>query len=330
MERENKSRRESGEPGALLEVRGLTKHYSDFTLDRVSFSLPGGCIMGLMGENGAGKSTAIKAILGLIHLDGGQVRIFGQEVSERNRELKERVGLVMEGLNLPDSMNGREAGKLMSGLYRHWDGPLFERYLRDFSINPGKKLKDYSRGMRMKLSLAIALSHGASLLVLDEPTSGLDPMIREEVLDLLREFVMEETHSVLISSHIIGDLEKAADYVAFLHRGRLVLCEEKDRLLEEYRILKGSREDILELEREGKIRVAGLRENSFGAEALICPAKDRREGTGDPWRRLLSASPQSSGRQSDMALEPANLEEIFLYFGGNSPEEKGSGKGEER
>ena len=175
--------------------------------------------------------------------------------------------------------------------------------------------------MKMKLSMAIALSHGARLLILDEPTSGLDPMIREEILDILRDFVLDEKHSVLISSHIISDLEKTADYAAFLHEGRLRLCEEKDRLLEEYRIMKGSREDIREAEKGGRLKVIGVRENQFGAEALVCPADSRRDnGWESGWERICAGS---RGLGRDVVLEPANLEEIMLYLVRKEPEEEG-------
>lgn len=302
----NAKKDECKERGAVLEIRNLTKHYADFSLDHVNLTLPGGSILGLMGENGAGKSTTIKAVMGLIRPDEGEVRMFGEKAGEDKPALKEHVGLVLEDLHLPDFFNARVIGRMMAGLYKNWDALLFGRYLERFSIAPEKKLKDYSRGMRMKLALAMALSHGAKLLILDEPTSGLDPMIREEALDLLREFVMDETHSVLISSHIISDLEKTADYVAILRRGRLMLCGEKDRILEEYRIVKGSREEIQALEAEGRFTTEGFRENCFGAEALArLTDRDAQWGSGR-WG--------DSEEFSDIILEPAGLEQILLYL----------------
>lgn len=279
----------------ILEIKGLTKHYSDFTLRGLNLEIPYGCIMGLMGENGAGKSTTIKSILNLIHKDEGSICIFGEEISDENARLREKIGIVLEGLNLPDTIKALEVNKMMKGIYRNWDSDCFYQYLDQFNINKKKKIKEYSKGMKMKLALAIALSHSASLLILDEPTSGLDPVVREEVLDILREFVMDEEHSVLISSHIISDLEKTADYAAFIHQGRLVLCEEKDRLLEEYRIIKSSRDDMMQMEKEGRISVAGIRENRYGAEALakINGSLRTREG---------------------VAVEAATLEEIMLFL----------------
>lgn len=279
----------------ILEIEGLTKHYSDFTLRDINLELPYGCIMGLMGENGAGKSTTIKAVLNLIHRDGGTIRLFGEELHEGNSRLREDLGIVMEGLSLPDVFKAAEIDRMMRGIYKNWDSECFFRYLDQFDINKKKKIKEYSKGMKMKLALTIALSHGAKLLILDEPTSGLDPVVREEVLDILREFVMDEEHSVLISSHIISDIEKTADYAAFIHAGRLMLCEEKDRLLEEYRILKGSRSNIMEMEGEGYVTVSGIRENSFGAEALVKLNKTFRVKDG-------------------MAVESASLEEIMLFL----------------
>ena len=279
----------------ILQITGLTKHYSDFSLQDLNLELPYGCIMGLMGENGAGKSTAIKAILGLIRPDGGTVHMFGEEVREDGARLREQVGTVLEGLNLPGTFNGMEIDRMMSGIYKRWDSRCFRQYLERFDVGLKKKIKDYSRGMKIKVSLAIALSHEARLLILDEPTSGLDPVIREEVLDMLREFVMDEEHSVLISSHIISDLEKTADYAAFIHKGKLILCEEKDRLQEEYRMIKGSREAIRRLETEGAIAVEGLRENCFGADALV---RIKKMG------RLAN----------DVSVEPAGLEDIMIYL----------------
>lgn len=279
----------------ILEIKGLTKHYADFELQDLSLELPYGCIMGLMGENGAGKSTTIKAILNIIHKDKGAIRIFGEETGEENARIREEIGIVLEGLNLPDIFRAADVDIMMKGIYRNWDSGCFYQYLERFQINKKKKIKEYSKGMRMKLALIIALSHEARLLILDEPTSGLDPVVREEMLDILREFVMEEDHSVLISSHIIGDLEKIADYAAFLHRGRLMLCEEKDRLREKYRMIKGSREDIMRLEREGRLLLAGIRENSFGAEALV----------------KISGSVKGT---EEMAVEQASLEDIMLFL----------------
>lgn len=279
----------------ILEIKGLTKTYGDFSLENLCLNLPYGCIMGLIGENGAGKSTTIKAILGLIRPDSGIISVFGKSGEEWLKEAKEQIGIVMGEIQLPATFNGREICRMMEGIYKNWQSDEFYRYLDQFAISSKKKIKDYSRGMKVKAALSIALSHQARLLILDEPTSGLDPLIREEVLEILREFTMDEEHSVLLSSHITSDLEKAADYVAFLHQGRLVLCEDKDQLLGEYRLVKGKKGDIEELQKEGRLKIVGLRENSFGAEGLV------KNVTSQAHRR-------------DLFLEPVTLEEIMIYF----------------
>lgn len=281
--------------GNILAIKGLSKNYKGFSLSDINLQLPYGCIMGLIGENGAGKSTTIKAILGLIHTNGGVVTIFGSDWEKEGEVIREDIGVVLGELNLPATFNSKEICRMMKGIYRNWSSETYFAYLERFRIDKNKKIKDYSRGMKMKAALAIALSHKAKLLILDEPTSGLDPVIREDVLNILREFVMEEEHSILISSHIISDLEKAADYVAFLHNGHMSLCGEKDRLLEEHRLFKGSREELNKLEAAGRAAVVGVRENNFGLEALL---KDVRISTGS----------------SNFLLEAAGLEDIMLYM----------------
>lgn len=251
--------------------------------------------MGLIGENGAGKSTTIKAVLSLLWPDSGQVCLFGKDNSECGPEIKEDIGVVLGELNLPATFNGHEICRMMQGIFKNWDSECFYRYLEQFRIDTKKKIKEYSRGMKMKAALAIALSHDAKLLLLDEPTSGLDPVVREEVLDLLREFVMDESHSVLISSHIISDLEKVDDYVAFLHRGRLLLCEEKDRMLEEYRMLKGSAEEIEKAQKDGTAKVFAVKKSAFSATALA---------------RLRGLRPEHTA----LTVEAASLEDIMIYL----------------
>ncbi len=204
-----------------LELQNVTKEYPGFSLTDISFSLPSGYIMGLIGENGAGKTTTLKAILGLIHSQGS-VQVLG-----RGREditaAKEQVGVVLEDATFPDPLNGRDVARILRGVYKTWDREKFMGLLHQFDLDPKKKVKDYSRGMKMKLSLAVALSHDSRLLLLDEPTSGLDPVVREEVLDMLLQFIQEPDRSVLFSSHILSDLERVCDYVTFLHQGKLVL-----------------------------------------------------------------------------------------------------------
>lgn len=251
---------------ATLQIKDLCKSYSDFALDHVSFTLPQGCIMGFIGENGAGKSTTIKAILNLIRRDQGEILVFGKDNIQDELEIKERIGVVFDSMNLPDLLRIQEIKKMMPSLYRNWDAVEFAQYVDRFEL-PGKKIvKDFSRGMKMKLAIAVALSHHAQLLLLDEATSGLDPIVRDELLDLLLEYIQDPANSILFSSHITGDLEKIADYITFIHKGTIRFSERKDLLLEKYAVLKGSDSQLRQLD---PAAVKGVRHNQFGIEALV-------------------------------------------------------------
>ena len=250
-----------------LEIRDLTKHYAGFSLDHLNLTLPWGCIMGLVGENGAGKSTTIKLIMNAIGRDAGAISVLG--VDNRGagfRDVKEDIGVVLDEAYFPEVMSARNVGKVMALTYKNWDAAALEGYLKKFSLAPDKIFKDYSRGMRMKLAIAAALSHGAKLLILDEATSGLDPMARDELLDIFNDFTRDENCSTLLSSHIVSDLEKICDYIAFLHKGRLVLCEEKDRLLEEYALIRLTEERLRELPEES---IISCRASGYATEALV-------------------------------------------------------------
>ena len=212
-----------------LNINNLTKEYNGFTLDNITFSLPQGCILGLIGENGAGKSTTIRSILGSIKYDGS-IEVLGQPISA---ELKNRIGVVLDEVGFPDKLNANDINKIMKNMFSSWDEKAYQEYIRKFSLPDNKAFSEFSKGMKMKLGIAVALSHHAELLILDEPTSGLDPLVRDEIIDILNDFTREENHSILISSHIVSDLEKLCDYIAFMHKGRLMLCEEKDKLLEQ-------------------------------------------------------------------------------------------------
>ena len=217
-------------------VSGLTKTYQNFVLDHVSFSVPSGSIVGLIGENGAGKSTTINAVLGLIQKEAGQVSIFGKEGLDG--DTKEEVGVVFDGSNYPEILSPRKLNGVMKNIYRSWDEAAYFRLLQQFSLPPDKPLKQFSKGMKMKLAIAVALSHHSRLLILDEATSGLDPVVRDDILDMLLDFVQEEDHSILVSSHITSDLEKIADYIVFIHEGKVVFSKPKDELVEQYGIIK--------------------------------------------------------------------------------------------
>ncbi len=250
-----------------IECRDLTKVYDGFTLDRISFALPAGTILGLVGENGAGKSTTLALLMNAISRDGGEVSILGTD--NRSRDFvrtKEEVGVVLDEACFPEVLTARELGRVFAKLYPRWDPACYDGYLARFGLDPDKRFKDLSRGTRMKLALAAALSHDAKLLLLDEATSGLDPMVRDEILDVLNDFTRDETRSVVLSSHIVSDLEKVCDYIAFLHRGKLVLFEEKDRLLEEYALVKLTAEQLEALDPEA---VAGKRTGPYGGAALV-------------------------------------------------------------
>lgn len=250
-----------------IEIKGLEKRYDGFQLGSFDLTLPSGCIMGLVGENGAGKSTSIKLIMNAIGRDAGEISVLGVDNrSAEFRDVKEDIGVVLDEAYFPEVMSARNVGKVMALTYKNWDTAAFEGYLKKFSLAPDKIFKDYSRGMRMKLAIAAALSHGAKLLILDEATSGLDPMARDELLDIFNDFTRDENCSILLSSHIVSDLEKICDYIAFLHRGRLVLCEEKDRLLEEYALVRLPEERLRELPEES---IISRRASSYGTEALV-------------------------------------------------------------
>lgn len=250
-----------------IEIKGLEKRYDGFQLGSLDLTLPSGCIMGLVGENGAGKSTTIKLIMNAIGRDAGEISVLGVDNrSAEFRDVKEDIGVVLDEAYFPEVMSARNVGKVMALTYKNWDAAAFEGYLKKFSLAPDKIFKDYSRGMRMKLAIAAALSHGAKLLILDEATSGLDPMARDELLDIFNDFTRDENCSILLSSHIVSDLEKICDYIAFLHKGRLVLCEEKDRLLEEYALVRLPEERLSELSEES---IISRRASSYGTEALV-------------------------------------------------------------
>lgn len=268
-----------------IRLNNITKHYDDFCLDHVSLAVPQGCIVGLVGENGAGKTTVLRAILQMMSLDEGTIEVLGQERDSADGQWKEEVGVVLTVNDYFASLNAVQVEKIMSRLYRNWDRDAWSACLDRFAISPKKKIGKYSRGMRVKLNLAIALSHRARLLLLDEATSGLDPMIRDEILDILREFILEEDHTVLLSTHIISDLEKSADYVACLHRGHLQCFEEKDALLYRYGITRCTEKEYRDI--PGKY-VAGVRRDPFGCEVLIRDRTEAEKTCG--WLRTERAS----------------------------------------
>lgn len=234
----------------ILELQQVFKTYpkSDFVLDNVTFSLPYGAVLGFVGENGAGKTTTISCILNTIKKDSGTVKIFGREMLDSDTDMREQIGVVYDGDNFPSYWNARQLSKVMEGLYTQWDHSLFQRYLEVFHLPDGQKIKHYSRGMTMKLAVAAALSHHPQLLILDEATSGLDPIMREEMLDVFLEFVQDESHSILLSSHITSDLEKIADYITFIHNGRLIMTASKNELAYDFAVMRCKESQFLTLD----------------------------------------------------------------------------------
>ncbi len=250
-----------------IEIRDLNKSYKKgFALEGLNLSLPQGCIMGLIGENGAGKSTTIKLILDIIKSDSGSIKLFGKEQGKDLPLAKEDIGVVVDEVGLPACLTPLQVGHVMAGCFKNWDAEAYAAYLKKFKLPEKQRNGRFSRGMRMKLALAVALSHNAKLLILDEATSGLDPVVRDEILDIFCDFTRNESHSILISSHIVSDLEKICDYIAFLHNGRLMLCEEKDVLREQYCIIRCTSEALSEVAPEA---VIGKKVSPFGIEAIV-------------------------------------------------------------
>ncbi len=250
-----------------IEIKNLTKSYNEFVLDNISITLPQGMIMGLVGANGAGKSTLIKLIMNAIRADSGEITVLGVDNTSKDfRPLKQDIGIVLDEASFPEILNAKNINKIMQKTYVNWVESKYYSYLEILKIPLDKKFGDYSRGMKMKLSIAVALSHEAKLLILDEATSGLDPMIRDEVLDMLHEFTRDETHSILLSSHIVSDLEKVCDYITFIHNGQLIMSEEKDKILEKYGLLKIPEDQLDDI--PANIIVAKQR-ISYGYELLV-------------------------------------------------------------
>ena len=245
-----------------LEIKNLTKNYKGFKLDNISLTLPSGCIMGVIGENGAGKSTTIRSVLGMVKPDSGDINIMGRKL---DAGLKNDIGVVLDEVGLPNSVNVIDVNKIMKKFFKNWDEKQFFKYIDSFSLPKDKKFADFSKGMKMKLGIAVALSHNAKLLILDEPTSGLDPLVRDEIIDILNDFTRDDDHSILISSHVVSDLEKICDYIAFIHNGRLMLCEEKDVLLEKYKFINVTEQQLSELDQSA---IRGKKVGKFGVEAI--------------------------------------------------------------
>jgi len=273
----------------FIEINGLTKNYDGFCLKNVSFNLPKGAVMGFIGQNGAGKSTTIKAILNLIKRDEGEINIFGKDAAKDEAEIKEHIGVVFDEPCFHETLNAKQINSIFKHIYKEWSENTFFGYMTRFELPLKRKFKAFSRGMKMKMQIAVALSHNAKLLIMDEPTSGLDPVIRSEVLDVFREYMLDGERSILISSHITADLERIADYITFIDKGKILLSEDKDTILENHKIIKCAKADADKIKTDD---IVGKRINEFGAEVLV----------------------KANAGKYNMTADNAALDEIMLFY----------------
>lgn len=272
-----------------IEIKDLTCRYPKFTLENINLTVPCGTVMGLIGENGAGKTTMIKAILGLLKPESGRVTVFGDRAGELSKETKEQIGVVFDEMPFPENLTAKQLDKVLEGIFKSWDSCKYYSFLDKFGLPTDKKLKSFSRGMQMRISIAAALSHNPRLLVLDEPTGGLDPVIRSEILDMLLEFMQDETHSILISTHITSDLEHIADYISFIHGGRLIFTQERNQMKDQHRIMKCSDEELARIDPED---IIGMRKGRFSNEVLT----------------------KSGEKYPDIAQDIPSIDEIMVYY----------------
>ena len=277
----------------VIEFRNAVKDYGDFRLDSISFAVPEGSVCGFIGQNGAGKTTTISILLDLISRDSGEVLLFGEPVDGKHSHLREDVGIVFDEMGFHEFLTPKQINTILKNSYKNWDEEAFFENLKKFSLPSNKKCGAFSRGMRMKLQIAAALSHNAKLLVMDEPTSGLDPIVRNEILQIFREYMTEENHTILLSSHITGDLEKIADEVVFIDGGKIVLAGNKDDILEKHALLKCSNEDTAKISESFTVY---KQEGSYAAEILVNDAEACRQ------------------LYPDMVIEPSTLEEIMINY----------------
>ena len=276
-----------------IEIRELTKKYDGFTLDKVSFDVPKGSIMGFIGQNGAGKSTTINCLLNIIKYDSGTVKLLGQELSENEAGIKERLSAVFDEIPFHDSLRASDINILMKDIYEQWDSGTFFEYLDRFVLPRRKKIGQFSKGMKMKLQIAAALSHNAQLLVMDEATTGLDPVVRNEILDIFQEYLQNEDNSILMSAHIPSDLETIADSVTFIDKGRILLTGYKDDILDSHAMIKVKKKDYALMDREDFV---SARVNDYGADIMFSD-------------RALAER-----KYSGAVIEKTTLEDIMLFY----------------
>lgn len=276
-----------------IEISGITKKYRGFTLDNISFNVPKGSIMGFIGQNGAGKTTTIRSLLNIVHIDEGEINLLGLDHFHSEQEIKERIAAVFDELPFHDFFNAGDMARIFEGIYPKWDNAVYAGYLDRLQLPMKKKIGEFSKGMKMKLQIACALSHNAELLIMDEATTGLDPVVRDEILHIFMEYLQDGERSILMSSHITSDLEKIADSVALIDKGRLLISGYKDDILESHGILKCDKSELPNIAAED---IVSVRMNAYGAEVML---KDRQ-----------SASYKYSGA----IIDPASLDDIMLYY----------------
>lgn len=276
-----------------IEISGLTKKYDGFTLNDVSFNVPKGSIMGFIGQNGAGKTTTIKAILNIIKADSGKINIFGLDNTEHEYEIKENIAAVFDELPFHDSLSAKQLEIILGGIYKSWDNAKFKEYLERFCLPEKKPFGKFSKGMKMKLQIAAALSHNAKLLIMDEATTGLDPVVRDEILHIFLEYLQDENNSILMSSHITSDLEKIADSVTFIDKGRLLLTGYKDDIIENHSVLKCTRSDYEAID---KSDIISARISDFGVCVMVSDKK------------------ACSRKYSGLVMDNTTLDEIMVYY----------------
>lgn len=277
----------------VLTVNGLSKTYSDFMLKNVSFQVPCGAIVGLVGENGAGKSTTINALLGLIKKNSGDIKILGKSEKEIGSTDRERIAVIFDGNNFSEELSPTKLNLVLKDIYHSWDEKLYFSLLQKMALPSKKKIKTFSKGMKMKLSISVAFSHHPQLLILDEPTSGLDPIVRDDILDMFLEFVQKEENSILLSSHITSDLEKIADYIVFIHAGEIVFCKPKDELLENYGIVKCGMDQF----------------DMFDKQDIIAYRKMDYE-----WQILINDRKAIQKKYPKAMIVPTTIDEIMLLY----------------
>lgn len=282
----------------ILEVKNLSKSYKNFQLNNINFNLKKGYIMGFVGPNGAGKTTTIKLIMNLISKSSGEIKIFGLDNLEYEKEIKNRIGFVYDDLNFYDTFSIKSNAKLIADFYDKWNWDVFNNYLEKFKIDEDQKFKELSKGMKAKFALALALSHDAELLIMDEPTSGLDPIFRNEIINILQEYIEDGSRSILFSSHIISDIEKMADYITFINNGQIIFSEDKNVLEDKYRVLKGGL-DILDSELESQF--INIRKNKYGFSGLTANYNFLLDKYG-----------------SDIKADKPDIEEIMIYMAGEN------------